>query len=95
MRLLSVNLSVAKIDICLEVFLPKKLVNENYCQKSTYQQLKHNGGSCQENISTESILDMDICQKMYHDHLFPSIIYARFFVLVIPSLLQDSIPHIN
>ena len=68
---------------------------ENYCQKSTYQKMQHNGGSRQENISTESMLDKEICQAMDYIRILPSILYTIVCIVVFPHLLHDSMPHIE
>ena len=68
---------------------------QNNCQKATYQQLQHNGGSLQENISTESMLDIDIFQLRDNINLLTSIIYMRVCIVILSTLLQTSISHLE
>ena len=41
------------------------------------------------------MLDTDICQEIDHIHIIPSMIYTRVCIMVLTSLLHDSMPHSN
>ena len=44
------------------------------------------------NITTELMLDKEICKARDHIHLLPLILYVRFCIVVSPSLLHHSMP---
>ena len=77
------------------LFLWEEVQRKNACQKSTSQQLWHNGKSRQDIISSESMLDMEIFQEGYHIHIIPSLLYMISFIVVFPSLLNNSMPHFD
>ena len=84
-----INLTAVKIVFC-ERKCKSKITAKIYLPTSVTQ-----WWIPKYNISTETMLDMYICQAGYHIHILPSILFMIFFTLIFPSLLRDSMPHLK
>ena len=79
----------------VQLFISSRKSWRNMSVKSTYQQLWHNIGYQKEIISTKLMLEMKICQAIDNIHLVTHIIYTIYCIIVFPSLLHDSMQHLE